>query len=71
MPLAVQVPPPEVVAQVQVVLAALSWAGRVSVTVAPVTAVGPLFEATMVYTTPVSPHVSAEAAFVFVIARSA
>src|SRR2546425_594755 len=45
-PLAVQVPPP---APAQVQLAAVIVAGSVSVTVAPLTALGPAFEATMVY----------------------
>src|SRR2546428_13244 len=45
-PLAVQVPPP---APAQVQLASGIVAGNVSVTIAPLTALGPAFEATIVY----------------------
>src|SRR5882672_827186 len=47
-PLAAQVPPP---APTQVQLAPVIATGSVSVTVAPVTALGPAFEATIVYVT--------------------
>src|SRR5882672_2041775 len=47
-PLAVQVPPP---APTQVQLTPVIVAGSVSVTVAPVTALGPAFDATIVYVT--------------------
>src|SRR5204863_9961868 len=49
-PDAVHVPPP---APTHVQLAPLNTAGNVSVTVAPVTLLGPAFDATIVYVTPV------------------
>jgi hypothetical protein len=66
-PLAVQVPPP---APTHVQLAPVIVAGRVSVTVAPVTALGPAFDATIVYVTD-APGTAVVCPSVFVIDRSA
>jgi hypothetical protein len=65
-PLAVQVPPP---APTQVQLAPVIVAGSVSVTVAPVTASGPAFDATIVYVTD-APGTAVVCPSVFVIDRS-
>src|SRR6266550_7200218 len=67
LPLAGQVEPAEA-AQVHVTLA--TWAGKLSVTVAPVTALGPALLATIVYVS-VAPWLTLVTPSVFVIDRSA
>ena len=66
-PEAVQLPPP---AATHVQVTPVSVAGKVSATVAPVTAEGPALEATMVYVT-LLPGITVVTPSVFVIERSA